>query len=71
MSASRVDAAGGSKRPGAGRILGRIGTYAGLIFWAVICIFPLYWTVTTSIKPKEAVLQGPKIVPWLDFQPDE
>ena len=50
--------------------LGRTGIYAALIVWAIICLFPLYWTVTTSIKPREAVLQGPKYVPWVDFQPD-
>ena len=44
--------------------------YIGLLFWALICLFPIYWTVTTSIKPKEAILQGPKYVPYVDFQPD-
>jgi multiple sugar transport system permease protein len=53
------------------RLLGRIGIYLALIAWAVICLFPLYWTATTSIKSREAVLQGPKYVPWVDFQPDE
>jgi multiple sugar transport system permease protein len=52
------------------RSLGRIGIYVALIVWAVICLFPLYWTATTSIKPREAVLQGPKYVPWVDFAPD-
>jgi multiple sugar transport system permease protein len=52
------------------RTLARTGIYAALIVWAVICLFPLYWTATTSIKPREAVLQGPKYVPWVDFQPD-
>jgi multiple sugar transport system permease protein len=53
------------------RALGRIAIYMALAAWAVICLFPLYWTATTSIKSREAVLQGPKYVPWLDFQPDE
>lgn len=44
--------------------------YIGLLFWAFICLFPLYWTVTTSVKPREAVIQGPKFAPYLDFQPD-
>lgn len=44
--------------------------YIGLLFWALICLFPIYWTVTTSVKPKQAILQGPKYVPYVDFQPD-
>jgi multiple sugar transport system permease protein len=53
------------------RLLGRFGIYLALIVWAVICLFPLYWTATTSIKPREAVLQGPKYVPWVDFEPSD
>jgi multiple sugar transport system permease protein len=53
-----------------GRALGRTGIYAALIVWAIICLFPLYWTASTSIKPREAVLQGPKYLPWVDFEPD-
>jgi multiple sugar transport system permease protein len=49
----------------------RVLIYIGLLFWALICLFPIYWTVTTSIKPKEAILQGPKYVPWVDFQPND
>jgi multiple sugar transport system permease protein len=45
--------------------------YIGLLFWALICLFPIYWTVTTSIKPKEAILQGPKYIPYVDFEPDD
>jgi multiple sugar transport system permease protein len=45
--------------------------YIGLLFWTFICLFPLYWTVTTSVKPREAVIQGPKYVPFVDFQPDD
>jgi multiple sugar transport system permease protein len=59
-----------SRYPSPTRTLGRIGIYVALIIWAIICLFPLYWTVTTSIKPREAVLQGPKYVPWVDFQPN-
>jgi multiple sugar transport system permease protein len=52
------------------RALGRLGIYLALAIWALICLFPLYWTATTSIKSREAVIQGPKYVPWVDFQPD-
>jgi multiple sugar transport system permease protein len=53
------------------RTLRRILISIALGLWALICLFPLYWTVTTSIKPREAVIQGPKFAPWIDFQPDE
>ena len=29
---------------------GRLVIYGLLILWAVICLFPIYWTVTTSFK---------------------
>jgi multiple sugar transport system permease protein len=52
------------------RSLGRLAIYIGLLLWTIVFLFPLYWTVTTSIKPKEAVIQGPKYIPWVDFQPN-
>ncbi|MEZ4563905.1 MAG: carbohydrate ABC transporter permease [Thermomicrobiales bacterium] len=52
------------------RALGRLGIYILLALWAFICIFPLYWTVTTSVKSREAVIQGPKYIPYVDFEPD-
>jgi multiple sugar transport system permease protein len=52
------------------RALGRLGIYLLLAIWAFICIFPIYWTVTTSVKSREAVIQGPKYIPYVDFQPD-
>jgi len=52
------------------RALGRIGIYLALGIWAFICLFPLYWTATTSVKSREAVIQGPKYIPFVDFQPD-
>lgn len=48
---------------------GRFATYAILLIWAFICLFPLYWTVTTSIKSNVAVIQGPKYIPYIDFEP--
>ena len=52
------------------RALGRLVIYILLALWAFICIFPLYWTITTSVKSREAVIQGPKYIPYVDFQPD-
>ena len=46
----------------------RIFIYSGLIFWAFICLFPVYWTVTTTFKAAVDVTQG-HLVPWVDFQP--
>jgi multiple sugar transport system permease protein len=48
---------------------GRVLIYAALILWAFVCLFPIYWTVTTSFKTAPNVMQG-HIVPWLEFSPD-
>jgi len=40
-----------------------------LLFWAFVCLFPIYWTVTTAFKSATDVTQG-HLIPWLDFQPD-
>ena len=42
--------------------------YGILIIWAIICIFPIYWTITTSFKQAPDVMQG-HIVPFFDYQP--
>ncbi|MFZ7092700.1 carbohydrate ABC transporter permease [Primorskyibacter sp. 2E233] len=55
-----------SFRPG--RTLGKVGIYAILIFWAFICLFPIYWTITTSFKIAPDVMKG-NLVPWWDFTP--
>ena len=49
---------------------GRTLTYAALLAWAFVCLFPIYWTFTTSIKDQVAVLQGPTYVPYVDFEPN-
>lgn len=51
------------------RVAGRVLIYAALAFWAFVCLFPIYWTVTTSFKSAVDVTQG-HLIPWLDFQPD-
>ena len=48
--------------------LGRGLVYTVLIVWAVICLFPIFWTVTTAFKAAPDVMQG-NIVPWVDFEP--
>lgn len=47
---------------------GRALIYGALIFWSVICLFPIYWTVTTSFKIAPDVMQG-NLIPWVDFAP--
>lgn len=48
--------------------VGRTAIYGALIIWAFICLFPIYWTLTTSFKQAPNVMQG-HMVPWVDFQP--
>jgi len=50
-------------------VFGRVLIYTALAFWALVCLFPIYWTVTTSFKSAVDVTQG-HLIPWLDFQPD-
>ena len=46
----------------------RAAIYAVLLVWAFICLFPIYWTLTTSFKAAPDVMQG-NLVPWVDFEP--
>ena len=50
-------------------VVSRVLIYGTLIVWAFICLFPIYWTVTTSFKTAVNVTQG-HLIPWVDFQPD-
>ena len=42
--------------------------YGVLVLWAVICQFPIYWTLTTSLKIAPDVMRG-HLIPWVDFDP--
>ncbi|HJL87677.1 MAG TPA: carbohydrate ABC transporter permease, partial [SAR324 cluster bacterium] len=46
----------------------RILIYGALLFWAFLCIFPIYWTITTSFKTAVNVTQG-HLIPWVDYIP--
>ncbi|MEM9872605.1 MAG: carbohydrate ABC transporter permease [Pseudomonadota bacterium] len=46
----------------------RVAIYTALIIWAVICLFPIYWTLTTSFKLAPDVMRG-NMVPWWDYTP--
>ncbi len=50
-------------------LLGRIGIYTALVFWAFVSLFPVYWTLTTSMKIAKDVQLG-HLIPWVDFQPN-
>lgn len=47
---------------------GRVVVYSLLILWTVICLFPIYWTITTSFKMAPDVMKG-NLIPWWDFTP--
>lgn len=44
-------------------------TQAVLIFWSIVCLFPLYWIAVTSLKDEAAIMQGPFYLPFIDFMP--
>jgi multiple sugar transport system permease protein len=50
------------------RIVGRIAIYALLIAWTFVALFPIYWTLSTSMKLGRDVTQG-HLIPWVDFMP--
>ena len=39
-------------------LTGRVLIYGALLLWSFICLFPIYWTVTTSFKVAVDVTQG-------------
>lgn len=47
---------------------GRIAVYGALALWTVVCLFPIYWTLTTSFKLAPDVMKG-NLAPWWDFAP--
>ena len=54
--------------PGVNIVIYRILIYGALLFWAFLCLFPIYWTITTSFKTAVSVTQG-HLIPWFDFTP--
>jgi len=46
----------------------RVAIYTALFLWTIICLFPIYWTLTTSFKLAPDVMRG-NMVPWWDFTP--
>ncbi len=44
-------------------------TYVILLIWAFVCLFPIYWTVTTAFKEAKDIYQF-DLVPWVQFEPN-
>ncbi len=48
----------------------KILSYIVLIAWAFFTLFPLYWTIITSVKTQSAVsAPNPTFIPWVQFEP--
>src|ERR1700758_2300560 len=50
------------------RFGGRAVFYGLLLIWTFIALFPIYWTLSTSMKLGRDVTQG-HLIPWVDFAP--
>ena len=50
-------------------LLVKILIYALLIFWSLVCLFPLYWITVTSFKSEVDIMNGPYYLPFIDFTP--
>ncbi|NLS20517.1 carbohydrate ABC transporter permease [Rhizobium sp. P40RR-XXII] len=46
----------------------RFVVYGLLVTWAIVSLFPLFWTISTSFKTAPDVMKG-NIVPWYEFTP--
>ena len=46
----------------------RAAIYGALLIWSIVCLFPIFWTVTTSFKIAPDVMRG-HLIPWMDFAP--
>ncbi len=43
--------------------------YGGLLVWAFVVLFPLYWVAVTTFKLPIHVNDGPVFLPFIDFEP--
>jgi multiple sugar transport system permease protein len=50
-------------------ILKRAASYTLLFIWSIVCVLPLYWVVLASLKGEEAIIHGPRYLPYIDFVP--
>ena len=47
----------------------KVAIYGALCLWTFVCIFPIYWTATTSFKIAPDVMRG-HLFPWVDYAPN-
>lgn len=67
--AEKLDLAAGATAMAEPRnIVGKVLIYAALVFWAFVSLFPVYWTITTSMKVAKDVQLG-HMIPWVDYMP--
>jgi multiple sugar transport system permease protein len=55
-------------------VLGRARLFWGLIYaalgiWTLICLFPFYWVVATSLNGPLDIVSGPLYLPLVDYSP--
>src|ERR1700751_4131748 len=43
--------------------------YAALGIWTLVCLFPVYWMVATSLKGPLDIVSGPFYLPSVDYSP--
>ena len=55
--------------PASTSVLVKILTYALLVSWSLVCLFPLYWIAVTSLKGDPEIMRGPYYLPFVDFTP--
>jgi multiple sugar transport system permease protein len=51
------------------RWLRKLAIYGSLTAWSLVCLLPLYWVVLASIKSENAIIHGPRYLPFVDFTP--
>jgi len=59
---------GADRTSNASRFASKTVIYLLLIAWAIVCLFPIYWTITTSFKTAPNVMKG-ALIPWWDYTP--
>jgi multiple sugar transport system permease protein len=43
--------------------------YTTLVLWSFVCLFPFYWVLLASLKGEDAIMHGPRYLPFIDFMP--
>ncbi|RVB28252.1 carbohydrate ABC transporter permease, partial [Mesorhizobium sp. M7A.F.Ca.CA.004.05.1.1] len=61
MSVQTTEYVASEIRSPASFLASRVFIYGALAFWAFICLFPIYWTVTSSFKAAIDISQGHRI----------